>query len=197
MTPHRLFWSTLAMLAFGLSTQAAQLRWHADALSLSTEERQKLPALPEGVAELKFETIFKLPVGPRGLELTDKVRALNGQRVRVLGFMVRQAKSNPGMLMLAPYELSTNEVEYGASEDLPPSIIFVEVQKYEDVSVPYTPGPLLLTGTLEIGRREEADGRYSELRLKLDPPLSPQPAAPSLPSVSDGSKATPPPASKS
>ncbi|HEY9248960.1 MAG TPA: hypothetical protein VIO38_07500 [Rariglobus sp.] len=167
-------------LLLGQSARAAQLRWNADSLSLRMEEVKQLPPPPAGVAELKFAELYKLPVGPRGLELTEKVRSLAGKRVRVLGFMVRQAKSAPGLVMLAPYELATNENEYGLSDDLPPAIIFVEVARYEDVSVPFTPGPLLLTGTLEVGRREEADGRFSEIRLRLDEPAPVTPAAASL-----------------
>jgi hypothetical protein len=183
--------SLAVVLTFGATGRAAQLRWNADALVLRIEELSKLPPLAEGVSELKFADLYKLPVGPRGLELTEKVRSLDGRRVRVLGFMVRQAKSAPGLLMLAPYELSTNEVEFGTSDDLPPSLIFVEVPKYEDLSVPFTPGPLLLTGTLEVGRREEADGRFSEVRLKLDESLSPKPAsADPLPPAAGGSNIT-------
>lgn len=179
-------------LFIGRNVWAAQLRWHADALSLQMEEGGKLPVLPEGVVELKFSELYKLPVGPRGLELTEKVRSLAGKRVRVLGFMVRQAKSSPGLVMLAPYELITNENEYGLSEDLPPGIIFVEVSRYEDLSVPYTPGPLLLTGTLDVGRRGEADGRVSEIRLRLDEPVR---ATPGAPLSSDAAASTPVPLS--
>jgi hypothetical protein len=37
-----------------------------------------------------------------------------------------------------------------------------------------TPGLLLLTGTLSIGNRTEADGRISTVRLQLDPPTNEQ-----------------------
>lgn len=158
----------LACAAAGL--RAGQLRWHADSLSLRLEEVDQLPPPPAGVAELKFTELYKMPVGPRGLELTDTVRALAGKRVRVLGFMVRQAKGSPGVAILSPYEIATNENEYGVADDLPPALIYVEVSRYEDIAVPYTPGPLLLTGVLELGRREEADGRVSEIRLRLDEP---------------------------
>jgi hypothetical protein len=35
--------------------------------------------------------------------------------------------------------------------------------------VPFTSGPFLLTGTLALGNRLEADGRTSIARLTLDP----------------------------
>src|SRR6188768_3927175 len=40
-------------------------------------DRVQLPPLPEGVEELKFAEFFKMPVGPRGLELTERALALN------------------------------------------------------------------------------------------------------------------------
>src|SRR5689334_5693118 len=49
--------------------------------SLRTPEVAKLPPLPAGVTELKFGEFFVRPVGPRGLELTDKLLGLDGQRV--------------------------------------------------------------------------------------------------------------------
>ena len=50
------------------------------------------PPAPAGVTDLEFNEFFVPIVGDRGLELTDKIRALHGQRVRLLGFMVRQAQ---------------------------------------------------------------------------------------------------------
>jgi hypothetical protein len=41
-------------------------------------------------------------------------------------------------------------------------------------TVPFTPGPLLLTGTLSVGNRQEPSGRVSLVRLQLDPPTEAQ-----------------------
>jgi hypothetical protein len=38
----------------------------------------------------------------------------------------------------------------------------------EEGELPHTPGLLLLTGRLELGSREEPDGRVSTVRLVLD-----------------------------
>ncbi len=97
------------------------------------------------------------------------IKKLAGQRVRVLGFMVRQTRPAPGTVILTPYAMATHEGEYGLCDDLPPSTLFVHVPKYADLAVPFTPGPLLLTGTLELGPRQESDGRVSHVRLVLDP----------------------------
>src|SRR5436190_3112155 len=62
------------------------------------EKPRKSPAA-SGFVELKFEDFFASPVGPRGLEFTEKVRSLDGKRVRIVGFMVRQEKPSPGVFI--------------------------------------------------------------------------------------------------
>jgi hypothetical protein len=49
-----------------------------------------LPPLPAGATELNFSEFFVSPVGDRGLMLTEKLRGLDGKRVRILGYIVRQ-----------------------------------------------------------------------------------------------------------
>lgn len=154
-----------------------------------------LPPLPEGVAELKFSEFFQTPVGPRGLEITDRLRALDGQRVRVFGYMVKedltscnscppQTKSGrllpawmevtvAGRMMFTAAPSGVSHAHYGLADDLPPQTVFVTVPDKFGELVPYTPGPLLLTGTLSVGNKEEPDKRLSVVRLKLDPPAVP------------------------
>lgn len=168
---------SLALVLLGAPPLGAKsLGWHADALAVELAGVDRLPPPPAGVTELRFSEFFRRPAGPLGLELTDTLRNLAGQRVRLLGFMVRQTKPSPGIAILAPFALSTNEYEYGLADDFPPNVVFVEVPRFTDLAVPHTPGPLVLTGTLELGRREEADGRVSLVRLRLDP--DPEPAEP-------------------
>jgi hypothetical protein len=52
-----------------------------------------LPAPPEGVSDLFFDEFFKLPVGPKGLEMTERLTSLDGKRVRILGFMVKHPQA--------------------------------------------------------------------------------------------------------
>jgi hypothetical protein len=166
-----------ALAAMPVQSPARVLGWSADALAIGLEDAGKLPASPEGVTEIKFTEFYQMPVGPRGLELTDKARALAGRRVRLLGFMVEQDEPAPGVAILAPYALTTSEHEYGLCDDLPPAVVFVTVPAFRGKAVPYTPGPLLLTGRLEVGPHEEADGRVSHLRLVLDAEAPPALAA--------------------
>jgi hypothetical protein len=135
-----------------------------------------LPPLPEGVTALQFGEFFVKPVGPRGLVLTEKIRGLDGRRVRILGYMVRRDAAPPGTLLLAPYPVQLHDHEYGLADDLPPATLVVVVPG-ETGELPHTTGPLLLTGRLELGSREEPDGRVSTARLVLDP----RPAGQALP----------------
>lgn len=161
--------SVLAIVAPAVTASGADpLAVHADTLAGKLAQNGTLPPPDKGVTELKFRDVYRLPAGPQGMTFTEEVRGLDGRRVRVLGFMVRQQRATPGVMMLAPFPLTTSENEYGLSDDLPPTVIFVSVPKYSDIAVPFTPGPLLLTGTLALGPREEADGRVSHIRLQLD-----------------------------
>jgi hypothetical protein len=127
-----------------------------------------LPPPPEGVTDLKFNEFFALPVGPRGLTLTQKLQSLDGKRVRILGYMVRQGQPFPGFFLLTPLPLRSHEQEYGLADDLPPTTLFVHLPKDQDQVAPYVAGPLLLIGVLSVGNQEEADGRISLVRLTLE-----------------------------
>lgn len=133
-----------------------------------------LPPLPPDVTELKFADFFKLPIGPLGLEYSDKVQRLDGKRVRISGFMIRQSAPVPWAFLLSPIPATLHESEFGFSEDLPATILHVKIQRNPVPVVPYTPGLMLLTGLLSVGTQEEADGRISSVRLILDPPSTEQ-----------------------
>src|SRR5687768_7529644 len=122
------------------------------------------PPLPKEVTELKFSDFFLTPIGPRGLELTDKLKELDGKRVRILGHMVRQEHALKGAFLLTPVPVQLHD--HDSSDDLPPAC--VRVSAPPGIEVGYTPKLLLLTGTLSVGNREENDGRISMVRLSLD-----------------------------
>jgi hypothetical protein len=133
-----------------------------------------LPPAPAGVTDLRFDEFFKFPVGRSGLEYTDKMRQLDGKKVRIAGYMALQDEPKPGLFLLCPTPFTLHEHEYGLAEDLPATTLHVVETTRPGEIVPHTPGVLVLTGTLHVGSREEADGRVSIARLVLDPP-SPQP----------------------
>ncbi len=152
-----------------------------------------LPPLPPGAEELTFADFFKLPVGPRGLDLTERLKALDGRRVRILGHMVKEDLTPcnscpvlpngaqrarpawmefvvPGRMMFTEQPAMVSHAHYGLADDLPPQTLFVTVPDKFGELVPFTPGPMLLTGVLSVGNKPEPDGRISVVRLTLDPP---------------------------
>ena len=129
-----------------------------------------LPPLPAGVTELKFNEFFVNPVGPRGLELTEKLRGLDGRKVRILGYMAHRETQPPGGFLFTPIPVEVHDHDNSLAEDFPANVVQVLVQTLRDQPVPHTPGLMLLTGTLSIGNRPEPDGRISLVRLELDPP---------------------------
>lgn len=138
------------------------------------EVRGELPPPPAGIADLKFGEFFQMPVGPRGLEPTEKLMALHGHRVRLVGYMVREEEPTAGRFLLSPLPVSLGDEDESLSDDLPPTTIYIHLQGVKARSVPYIGGLVKLTGILEVGAQEEGDGRVSSVRLLLDAKTSKQ-----------------------
>jgi hypothetical protein len=134
--------------------------------------RGPLPPAPAGVVDLKFREFFRLPVGPLGLEPTEKLLSLNGRKARIVGYMVQQEKPVAGVFILAPVPVAIGDDDDGMADDLPPSAVFVHLDSGASLSVPNMPGLIALTGVLSVGPRPEPDGRVSAVRLQLAPELT-------------------------
>lgn len=155
-TPEEIAWSR----------QAAQIRATLGALKNAPPS---LPPAAPDVTDLTFAEFFTPIVGARGLEYSERLRALDGHRIRICGYMVKQQVRSRGMLLLAPLPVATDEPEYGLCDELPASTLHVFVADHADRLVPLVPGILVLIGRLELGPRAESDGRISVARLFLDP----------------------------
>jgi hypothetical protein len=133
------------------------------------------PALTDAAAvtpasdttDLKFHDFFQMPVGPRGLRPTDKLLQLNGKRVRILGYMVKQEQPYTGLFLLTPLPVTMGDEDEGLADDLPVTTLFVHLEGGER-PVAYVPGLLQVSGILRVGSQDEADGRVSSVRLLLD-----------------------------
>jgi hypothetical protein len=130
--------------------------------------RGEVAAPQAGVIDLKFREFFRLPIGPRGLEPSQKLLALDGKRVRLIGYMADREEPAAGFLILAPLPVSISEAEDGPADDMPASVAYVHLDGFSEQVLPYVPGLLAFTGTLSIGAHEEADGRVSTVRLHLN-----------------------------
>lgn len=120
---------------------------------------------------LAFGSFFAQPIGPRGLEISPTLRAAQGRRVRLVGFMVAQEEPVPGRFMLTPRPVSMSEHADGEADDLPPTAVTVLLHPSQaDRLVPHQRGLIALTGRLEVGRDEDpSTGRVSWVRLHLEP----------------------------
>lgn len=100
--------------------------------------------------------------------MSEALRRADGQRVRLTGFMVQQEIPTSGRFMLSPRPVQMSEHADGDADDLPLALATVYLDaEQQDWIVPYTRGLIALTGQLEVGRFEEADGRVSWVRLRL------------------------------
>ena len=161
--------ASLAPLAASAHGGGATVRIGADAVAASElGVAGNLPPAPAGVADLKFREIYRMPIGPRGLELTERARALDGQRVRMVGYMVEQELPARGGFILSPLPTLIGDEDESLADDLPPSVVFVHLAGASESQLAFMPGLLHFTGTLRVGPREEANGRISSLRLELD-----------------------------
>jgi hypothetical protein len=120
--------------------------------------------------DLSFREFYRMPVGPRGLEPTEKLLALDGRRVRIEGYVVQEEEPLPGLFMMAPAPVALAELADGPADYLPGTTVFVHLrtddakQKY----LSFRSGLWTVVGTLELGGREEPNGRHSYVRLVVD-----------------------------
>ncbi|MEZ0386154.1 MAG: hypothetical protein ACAI34_03735 [Verrucomicrobium sp.] len=130
------------------------------------------PVLPdETVAqyqELGFKDLYVTPAGPRGLEFTDRVRSLAGQRVRMTGHMVRLYHDDPRIFLFTELPTSHDQREYGLADSLPVSLMHVEMKVRPGDAPAWLPRKITVYGVLETGPKQEVDGRISHLRLLAD-----------------------------
>ena len=119
---------------------------------------------------LAFKHFYKLPVGSQGLEISDVLRSANGKERKIVGYMVQQEQPHLGRFLLSPRPVQMSEHADGEADDLPASLVTVYLDASQsDWAVPYTRGLISLTGTIEVGRLEESDGRVSWVRMRVSP----------------------------
>lgn len=117
------------------------------------------PALPLAWSELLEPGASLAP--------SAKIRALAGQRVRLVGFMAEMELPIPGAFYLVPEPVECDEAG-GGTADLMPTSVLVLSESARGQVVPHVPGALDVTGVLEVGNQPGPGGRMSALRLRLD-----------------------------
>lgn len=124
--------------------------------------------------DLPFSAFFATPIGPRGLEPTRALRAADGTRVRLVGYVAVQESPSPGRLLLAPRPVHLAEVADGDADDLPAATVSVRVPAgWSARASADGAGPVMVTGTLHVGREEAPDGRVTWVQLDAETPDAP------------------------
>jgi hypothetical protein len=159
----------LAMFVPGMAAAHGSVSPHRVA---AIEVRGELPPPKAGVASIKFGEFFRMPIGPLGLEPSEKLLALNGKPVRLVGYMVREETPGAGHFLFSPLPVSLGDEDESLSDDLPPTTVTVHLHGDGKQSIPWVDGLIQLSGTLEVGALDEGDGRVSAVRLVLDAQLS-------------------------
>jgi len=117
--------------------------------------------------DLRFNEFYRLPIGPRGLEPSRKLLALEGRSVRLVGYRVPLADAPPGLLILSPLPVSLGDEDESFADDLPASAVYVHLSEAAAAALP-AGGLLSVSGRLQLGAQREADGRFSFVRLVLE-----------------------------
>ncbi len=119
---------------------------------------------------LRLQDFFHMPVGAKGLVISERLRQAQGRQVRITGYVVQQEVANLGQFLLTPRPVLMSQHADGEADDLPPATVFVRLDAdQKDWAVAHARGLVEVTGTLEVGRQEERDGRVSWFRLQLAP----------------------------
>jgi hypothetical protein len=125
-------------------------------------------APPRELVRLELRELFVTERGRSRLSPTTE--ALAGKRVRIRGYMVQMEDPPKGAFYVAARPVFQDE-SGGGTGDIPPASVRVRVREAEGAQVPWTPRPIEVVGTLEIGREEDAEGRVSFVRLVLEEPF--------------------------
>ena len=135
----------------------------------SVQSQVTQTAASSPATELRFRDFFRTPIGPAGVEMSDKLRQADGQTVRLVGYMVQQQNVMSGRFMLTPRPVQMSENADGDADDLPATTVMIYLDpSRQDWVVPYVRGLVTVSGQLSVSRLEEADGRVSWVRLQLD-----------------------------
>jgi hypothetical protein len=137
-----------------------------------TSFAQTATAPPQSQAKppiaLSFSQFFRMPIGSRGLELSDALLSAHGQQISINGYMVAQEQPRAGQFFFTPRPVRMSEHADGEADDLPPGTLSVMLSgPQRDRMLVHRDGRIQLTGTLSIGRFEDASGRVSWAQLTL------------------------------
>lgn len=120
------------------------------------------PHLLRAEETLRFEEMYK-PAGVLGLEMSDKLRALDGKSIAISGFMAPPLKAEAGFFVLTREPVSLCPF-CNSDADWPSDIVVVFLR--DGVRFTQTNRAISASGTLEIGSKlDTKTGFVSLVRL--------------------------------
>ena len=113
---------------------------------------------------MRFEEMYKVS-GVLGLEMSDKLVALNGKPVEIAGFMAPPLKAEAGFFVLTREPVSLCPF-CNSDADWPSDIIVVYLR--DGVRYTQTNRAITVSGTLEIGSKLDAKTGFVSLVRLID-----------------------------
>lgn len=124
-----------------------------------------LPGAGNAATEMRFDEMYS-GVSSLGIQLSDKLRRLTGERVRMRGFMAPPLKPTLSFFVLTAVPLSICPF-CSSDADWPADIVVVKLRE-PVVALPFD-RPIEVEGTLEVGSEIDADtGFVSLVRIVAD-----------------------------
>jgi hypothetical protein len=108
----------------------------------------------------------------RGLRPSTRLLALDGQRVRLVGYMAQMEEPPKGGFYLCPAPVLATEGG-GGTADLPPDAVLVIVKAARGRHLAHISRPVEVTGILQVGTEVDDEGHVSNIRIVLDGPAPP------------------------
>jgi hypothetical protein len=102
------------------------------------------------------------------LKLSNRAQQLAGHRVHINGFVAQLEIPPKGGFYLTPQPVHGDESGAGTG-DLPLESILVLSDAVPANALNEVSGPVQVTGVLELGQREDSEGRSNWIRIRLDP----------------------------
>lgn len=118
--------------------------------------------------QLSFDDLLHRPIGALGIDIGSSAKKVQGQKIRIRGFMVKSEENLFGQFYLTSLPIQMSEHADGPANDLPASAVLVRLDPSQSTwVVAHQPGPIVLEGILSIGRYEDALGNVSWFQLQL------------------------------
>lgn len=129
-----------------------------------------LPSQATASIALSLQDFFQKPVGDKGLVISERLKQAQGKQVKLVGYVVQQEVATLGQFLLTPRPVLMSQHADGEADDLPPATVYVRLAPDQrDWAIAHDRGLVEVTGTFDLGRKEEPDGRVSWFRLQLAP----------------------------